>query len=83
MQLYMSTATPSTYVTGRHASDPNRALCDIADGKTCNSQMADRYMRRWFSGRILTCHATGPGSIPGWCGAYHQFKIFIYATVCR
>ncbi len=22
-------------------------------------------MRRWFSGRILACHAGGPGSIPG------------------
>ena len=22
---------------------------------------------RWFSGRILACHAGGPGSIPGRC----------------
>ena len=24
-------------------------------------------MQRWFSGRILACHAGGPGSIPGRC----------------
>ena len=23
--------------------------------------------QRWFSGRILACHAGGPGSIPGRC----------------
>ena len=25
------------------------------------------YKQRWFSGRILACHAGGPGSIPGRC----------------
>ena len=26
--------------------------------------------QRWFSGRILACHAGGPGSIPGRCKAF-------------
>ena len=30
------------------------------------------YKQRWFSGRILACHAGGPGSIPGRC------KLFEY-----
>jgi hypothetical protein len=25
---------------------------------------------RWFSGRMLACHAGGPGSIPGRCSMY-------------
>ena len=25
------------------------------------------FEQRWFSGRILACHAGGPGSIPGRC----------------
>ena len=25
------------------------------------------HQQRWFSGRILACHAGGPGSIPGRC----------------
>ena len=26
--------------------------------------------QRWFSGRILACHAGGPGSIPGRCNLF-------------
>ena len=26
-----------------------------------------RHQHRWFSGRMLACHAGGPGSIPGRC----------------
>ena len=29
-----------------------------------------RYVHRWFSGRMLACHAGGPGSIPGRCNFY-------------
>ena len=25
------------------------------------------FKHRWFSGRMLACHAGGPGSIPGRC----------------
>jgi hypothetical protein len=32
---------------------------------------------RWFSGRMLACHAGGPGSIPGRCSL---FFLFIFAT---
>ena len=27
-------------------------------------------MHRWFSGRMLACHAGGPGSIPGRCNSF-------------
>ena len=32
-------------------------------------------MHWWFSGRILACHAGGPGSIPGQCS-------FVVPTAC-
>ena len=33
----------------------------------------------WFSGRILACHAGGPGSIPGQCNAAILFfKIYYF-----
>ena len=31
--------------------------------------------QRWFSGRILACHAGGPGSIPGRCKLLHPTVI--------
>ena len=62
MQLYMPMVMPSTYVTARRASSPNSALCVIAD-----REMSGLHMCRWFGGRILACHAAGPGSIPGRC----------------
>ena len=34
---------------------------------------------RWFSGRMLACHAGGPGSIPGRCKSFFNFaKIICY-----
>ena len=60
MQLYVSTSTPSTRVTGHPDTGPNSALCVIAGRETCNSQMLGLHMPRWFGGRILTYHATGP-----------------------
>ena len=32
--------------------------------------------QRWFSGRILACHAGGPGSIPGRCKFCMQGTIY-------
>ena len=29
----------------------------------------------WFSGRILACHAGGPGSIPGQCTFFYRYKM--------
>ena len=29
---------------------------------------------RWFSGRMLACHAGGPGSIPGRCNQFCKFS---------
>ena len=34
---------------------------------------------RWFSGRILACHAGDPGSIPGRCISFkHKFQTIVY-----
>jgi hypothetical protein len=30
----------------------------------------------WFSGRMLACHAGGPGSIPGQCRPFLGFQPF-------
>ena len=30
----------------------------------------------WFSGRMLACHAGGPGSIPGQCNFYSSDETF-------
>ena len=35
------------------------------------------YAQRWFSGRILACHAGGPGSIPGRCNFWHCNSVVI------
>ena len=32
------------------------------------------WKHRWFSGRMLACHAGGPGSIPGRCNHFHYFS---------
>ena len=93
----MLTVTPSACVTGRHTSDPNSALCVIAD-----REMPDLHMHRWFSGRILAFHAGAgfdfpddadsiyaltPRKIRATCKhfdvACYRFKIFIYTVVCR
>ena len=35
----------------------------------------------WFSGRILACHAGGPGSIPGQCILFFFFSyLFSFVT---
>ena len=36
----------------------------------------DEQRHRWFSGRMLACHAGGPGSIPGRC------KLFLFFVIC-
>ena len=33
---------------------------------------------RWFSGRMLACHAGGPGSIPGRCNLFSTFRLFYH-----
>ena len=32
---------------------------------------------RWFSGRMLACHAGGPGSIPGRCRRTFAFTVIL------
>ncbi|GIY26107.1 hypothetical protein CEXT_462271 [Caerostris extrusa] len=38
-----------------------------------NRFVMDCYKHRWFSGRMLACHADGPGSIPGRCMRFFTF----------
>ena len=33
---------------------------------------------RWFSGRMLACHAGGPGSIPGRCNSFSPLEIDLF-----
>ena len=35
----------------------------------------------WFSGRILACHAGGPGSIPGQCKTVSQGDVSVLFVV--
>ena len=35
---------------------------------------------RWFSGRMLACHAGGPGSIPGRCNFFYC-NLHIYSVL--
>ena len=36
---------------------------------------------RWFSGRMLACHAGGPGSIPGRCNIFFHFRNKTFQSV--
>ena len=38
-------------------------------------------MHWWFSGRILACHAGGPGSIPGQCTIILIFFFFTFSSI--
>jgi hypothetical protein len=33
-------------------------------------------MHQWSSGRIVPCHGTDPGSIPGWCNFFYFIFFF-------
>ena len=43
--------------------DATRAIGSALPGATIHPH-------RWFSGRMLACHAGGPGSIPGRCKSF-------------
>ena len=45
--------------------DMLESVLDIVDRNMC--------WHRWFSGRMLACHAGGPGSIPGRCMIFLTF----------
>ena len=36
------------------------------------------YEHRWFSGRMLACHAGGPGSIPGRCNLLFLIRMIFF-----
>ena len=40
----------------------------------CTSLTYGVYEHRWFSGRMLACHAGGPGSIPGRCTFFYLIQ---------
>ena len=49
----------------RHSSE-NNLTAVTSDASSCQRLVrSDKHW--WFSGRILACHAGGPGSIPGQC----------------
>lgn len=39
----------------------------LSTSTTLITMSLEKLKHRWFSGRILACHAVGPGSIPGRC----------------
>ena len=45
-------------------------------------QHADLIQHRWFSGRMLACHAGGPGSIPGRCSNFFSLSHPAYIIFC-
>ena len=56
----MSTATSTPVCTRAY-----HLLCRLLGSRTWSWSGGQRSVRRWFSGRMLACHAGGPGSIPG------------------
>ena len=44
-----------------------KSKCKLFAGCMQITCMQDITKHRWFSGRMLACHAGGPGSIPGRC----------------
>ena len=55
----------------------NYDIWKMLSATVSNSTFAIQH--RWFSGRMLACHAGGPGSIPGRC-KYFYFPIFDNAS---
>ena len=51
------------WLTGKFLSVSHQR--DLFVAKTCRFRAKDQH--RWFSGRMLACHAGGQGSIPGRC----------------
>ena len=52
----------------KYEPSPQSSSAEIAPDVSINSDPSTlRFMHWWFSGRILACHAGGPGSIPGQC----------------
>ena len=49
-------------------------LLFVLERMNCPSVLSVVSWHRWFSGRMLACHAGGPGSIPGRCNC-----IFFYS----
>ena len=41
-----------------------------------NDDLRHKRLYQWFSGKILACHASAPGSIPGW---YNVFLFFVWS----
>ena len=50
---------------------PRPECCGVGVGESLSKH-------RWFSGRMLACHAGGPGSIPGRC----RYVFCTFALAC-
>ena len=51
-----------------HSSENN--LTAVTSDRFCCHKLFISDQHWWFSGRILACHAGGPGSIPGQCKSF-------------
>merc|ERR1739846_246312 len=58
----------SSYYTNFHHPPPNQSCTIPAPICFLNKNHITKH--RWFSGRMLACHAGGPGSIPGRCSIF-------------
>ena len=61
----------------------NCATCMPASMYECTGLVWLTYLmckHRWFSGRMLACHAGGPGSIPGRCKVFppHPYLVHVF-----
>ena len=43
-------------------------------------QLTHLIQHRWFSGRMLACHAGGPGSIPGRCSYFLPATLHLFSS---
>ena len=50
----------------------NYDIWKMLSATVSNSTFAIQH--RWFSGRMLACHAGGPGSIPGRCRVFYAWN---------
>ncbi len=72
MAEWLRRLTRNQFPSGSVGSNPtdceNILILLSPEAGICGAmQHADLIQHRWFSGRMLACHAGGPGSIPGRC----------------
>ena len=80
-----NTVAPHTSDCARRMREPLRHILRRKSARICSIKkgIRNKYFclkkalkQRWFSGRILACHAGGPGSIPGRCKLFQLNSFF-------